>query len=348
MKRLLFTLATVAHALNGERADEPFELNVPQGLDAKYVRIPKDNPLTKGKVELGKQLFFDARLSEDSTISCASCHDPKHGWSNADRFATGVGGQVGGRSAPTIVNSAYMNAGSPRFGTVPQFWDGRADDLEGQAVGPIQNPIEMNMKMDLAIDRLNKIEGYRRQFNEVFGTDATEKGIAQAIASFERTILSGDAPIDRYLAGDKDAMSEAASRGWEVFDSGNKGNCSACHKYPNFSDGAYHNIGIGMDADEPDLGRFAVSKLTGDKGAFKTPTLREIHRTAPYMHDGSEATLEDVVEYYVKGGVANPYLDEEMKKLDLTEQEKKDLVTFLKEGLASDDYPDVEPPKLPE
>ena len=329
-------------------AQDSYELDVPLGLNARNVRIPKENPLTAEKIELGKQLYFDTRLSEDSTISCASCHDPKLGWSNGERFATGVGGQVGGRSAPTIINSAYMNAGSPRFGTVPQFWDGRAKDLEGQATGPIQNPIEMNMKMDQAIERLNKIEGYRKQFQEIFGTDVTEEGIAHAIASFERTILSGDAPIDRYLAGDEEAMSEAAIRGWKVFDNGNKGNCSACHKYPNFSDGAYHNIGVGMDAEKPDLGRFEVSKITGDKGRFKTPTLREIHRTAPYMHDGSEATLEDVVEFYVKGSIANPYLDEEMKKLNLTDQEKADLVTFMKEGLASDNYPDVEPPALPE
>ena len=340
---LIFAVAT-AFAF----ADEPLQLDVPHGLVAKNVRIPKDNPLTQAKVELGKQLFFDTRLSEDSSISCASCHDPKQGWSNGDRFATGVGGQVGGRSAPTIINAAYLNAGSPRFAKVPQFWDGRAEDLEGQAVGPIQNPIEMNMKMELAIERLNGIDGYREQFQEIFGTDVTEDGIAKAIASFERTILSADAPIDRYLAGDTNAMSEAAVRGWKVFNAGNKANCTACHKYPNFADGGYHNIGVGMDSEKPDLGRFEVTKLSGDKGAFKTPTLREIHRTAPYMHDGSEATLEDVVEFYVKGGIENPHLDEEMKKLELTDREKKDLVTFMKEGLASETYPDVEPPKLPE
>ena len=329
-------------------ADEPYELNVQQGLDAKYVRIPKDNPLTKAKVELGKQLYFDTRLSEDMTISCASCHDPQHGWSNNDRFATGVGGQIGGRSAPTIINSAYLNAGSPRFNKVPQFWDGRSEDLEGQALGPIQNPIEMNMKMDAVVDRLKKLDGYEKQFQEVFGTGVTEEGIAKAIAAFERTILSGGAPIDKFLAGDEDALSESARRGWEVFNSGNKGNCTACHKYPNFADGGFHNIGVGMDSDKPDLGRYEVTKLSGDKGRFKTPTLREIHRTAPYMHDGSQATLEDVVEFYVKGGIKNPQLDEEMRPLKLTDQEKKDLVTFMKEGLASPNYPHVDPPKLPE
>ena len=308
MKRVPFPLLLVAFASAQAGADEPLELEVPHGLVERNVRIPKDNPLTKGKVELGKMLYFDARLSRDNTISCASCHDPKQGWSNGERFATGVDGQVGGRSAPTIINAAYLNAGSPRFSKVPQFWDGRADDLEGQAVGPIENPIEMDLALDDAVARLNKIEGYRQKFQEVFGTDATADGIAKAISSFERTILSGEAPIDRYLAGDEDALSEAAIRGWNVFNAGNKANCTACHKYPNFSDGVYHNIGVGMDAEKPDLGRFEISKLTGDKGAFKTPTLREIHRTAPYMHDGSQATLEDVVEFYVNGGIANPYL----------------------------------------
>ena len=337
-----------AFALNNLWAEEAFELPVPAGLAAKNIRIPDENPLTAGKIELGKMLYFDARLSRDNTISCASCHDPKQGWSNGERFATGVDGQVGGRSAPTIINAAHLNAGSARFTKVPQFWDGRAEDLEGQALGPIQNPIEMDLSLEEAVAKLNKIAGYREKFQEVFGTDVTSEGIAKAIASFERTILSGDAPIDRYLAGDTSAMSEAATRGWKVFNSGNKANCSACHKYPNFADGAYHNIGVGMEAESPDLGRYEISKLTGDKGRFKTPTLREIHRTAPYMHDGSEATLEDVVEYYVKGGVANPHLDEEMKKLKLTDQEKQDLVTFMKEALASPNYPDVEPPELPE
>lgn len=329
-------------------ADEPYELDVPAGLDGKKVRIPKDNPLTQGKIRLGKQLYFDPRLSRDETISCASCHDPAQGWSNGTAFATGVRGQVGGRSAPTIINAAYLNAGSPRFSKVPQFWDGRAEDLEGQALGPIQNPIEMDMTLDDVLTRLNKIEGYRQQFQEVFGTDVTAEGIAKAIASFERTVLSGDAPIDRFLAGDESALSEAARRGWKVFNSGNKGNCTACHKYPNFADGSYHNLGVSWEKEDRDLGRHVVTGLEGDKGRFKTPTLREIHRTAPYMHDGSQATLEDVVEFYDKGGVKNPYLDEEMRSLELTDQEKEDLVTFLKEALASPNYPDVAPPTLPE
>jgi len=314
---------------------EPYQLDIPRGLKA--VKIPADNPLTAEKIELGKQLFFDKRLSIDNTVSCASCHDPEHGWSNNDRFATGFKKQQGGRSAPTIINSAYQHF---------QFWDGRATGLEGQALGPIENPIEMAMPMDKLLPKLNDIKGYREQFEAVFGGPANNDRIAQAIAAFERTILSGDAPFDRYKAGDTKALSEAAERGRKVFF--NKASCSACHSGPNFSDGAFHNIGIGMTADEPDLGRFASTDIEGDRGSFKTPTLREITRTAPYMHDGSLKTLEDVVDYYDRGGNDNPYLDEEIFKLGLTEQQKKDLVTFLKEGLGSPNYPNVKPPKLPE
>jgi cytochrome c peroxidase len=202
------------------------------------------------------------------------------------------------------------------------------------------------MKLPELVEKLNKIEGYREQFQEVFGTDVTEDGIAKAIGAFERTILSGDAPFDRYEAGDEVALSEAANRGMDVFF--NEAQCSACHAGPNFTDGGFHNIGLGMDDDEPDHGRFAISSLKGDTGSFKTPTLREIARTAPYMHDGRLATLEEVVDYYDKGGVPNPYLDEEIKQLSLTDQQKADLVTFLKEGLSSPSYPDIEPPKLPE
>lgn len=314
---------------------QEFRLAVPRGLKA--VPIPADNPLTEAKIALGKQLYFDPRLSGDDTISCASCHDPKKGWSNGSAFATGVRGQVGGRSAPTIINAGYQYF---------QFWDGRAQHVEGQALGPIQNPIEMDLTLEKLIVKLNKIAGYRSQFQEVFGTDVTADGIAKAIGAFERTVLSGNAPFDQFKAGDKKALSEAAERGRHVFF--NKASCSACHAGPNFSDGAFHNLGVGIKSDNPDLGRFAVTKLGGDRGAFKTPTLREIARTAPYMHDGSLKTLEDVVEFYNQGGNPNPQLDEEIFPLKLTDQQKSDLITFLKEGLASPDYPDIAPPKFPE
>ncbi|HEY2413463.1 MAG TPA: cytochrome c peroxidase [Pirellulaceae bacterium] len=309
-------------------------LKVPLGLKA--VPVPADNPLTPEKVELGKQLYFDPRLSCDDTVSCASCHDPKKGWSNGTPFATGVRSQVGGRSAPTIINAAYSEL---------QFWDGRALRLEGQALGPIQNPIEMDHKLDECVAKLNKIPGYKQQFQKVFGTDVTSENISKAIASFERTVLSGNAPYDKYKAGNHNVMSVAAERGMKLFFG--KAHCSACHVGPNFTDESFHNIGVGMKAEKPDLGRYEVTKVVGDKGAFKTPTLREVARHAPYMHDGSLKTLEDVVEHYDKGGVPNAQLDEEIFPLKLSATEKSDLLTFMKEGLASSDYPDIAPPELP-
>ena len=315
-------------------AQDDYKLEIPAGL--KKMRIPRGNPITKAKVDLGRQLFFDPRLSRDNTISCASCHDPKQGWSNGERFATGIDGHVGGRSSPTIINSGYQYF---------QFWDGRAAQLEGQALGPIENPIEMDMKLDDLVVKLNKIPDYRKQFQEAFGTDATAEGIAHAIASFERTVLSGDAPYDRFKAGDESALSEAAQRGMKLFF--NKAKCSACHSGPNFTDGGFHNIGVGYDTDDPPLGRFGVTKLEGDRGSQKTPTLREIARTAPYMHNGRDATLEDTVKFYNKGGIKNPQLSEDIFPLKLTDEEIKDLVTFMKEGLSSPNYPDAEAPELP-
>lgn len=316
-------------------SSQDYQLKIPRGL--KTMRIPGNNPLSAEKIELGKQLYFDPRLSVDDTISCASCHEPSKGWSNGERFATGFKGQKGGRSAPTIINSGYQYF---------QFWDGRAKMLEGQALGPIENPIEMNMPLKDLIPKLNKIPGYREQFRKVYGTDVTSEGIAKAIASFERTVLSGDAPYDRFKAGDKTALSPAAQRGMKVFF--NKANCSACHAGSNFTDGGFHNIGVGIKADKPDLGRFLETKLDCDRSSFKTPTLREIARTAPYMHDGSLKTLEDVVEFYSKGGNENPQLDEEIFSLKkLTVQDKADLIKFLKEGLSSESYPNIKPPKFP-
>jgi cytochrome c peroxidase len=313
-------------------ADEPA---VPLGLDP--VVHPKDNPTSPEKIALGKQLYFDSRLSRDNTVSCASCHDPNKGFSNGEQFATGVGGKKGGRNSPTVLNTAYNQF---------QFWDGREGSLESQALGPIQNPIEMNLTLPEVVEKLNAITGYKQQFQAVFGTDVTSEGIAKAIAAYERTVLSGDAPYDKFKAGDDSALSEAAQRGMKVFFG--KGVCSACHSGRNFTDNAFHNLGIGMKAEKPDVGRFAISKLGGDTGSFKTPTLREIAKSGPYMHDGSIKTLEEVVEHYVRGGVANDYLDEDVFPLKLTDQEKADLVTFLKEGLSSANYPLHEAPKLPE
>ncbi|MEX0703054.1 MAG: cytochrome c peroxidase [Planctomycetales bacterium] len=334
---VLLALATVSIAQN---APETVPGGAPRGLPE--IVHPADNGPSADKIALGQQLYFDPRLSADNTVSCASCHDPEKGWSNGDAFATGVGGQRGGRSAPTVINSAYH---------VFQFWDGRAGSLEEQALGPIANPIEMNLPIAECVEKLNGVSGYREQFQKVFGTDVTKENLGRAIAAYERTVLSGDAPYDRFVAGDNDALSEAAQRGMKLFFG--KARCSACHVPPHFTDRAFHNVGVGMHGEqvakkEFDPGRQAISKLGGDTGAFKTPTLREIARTAPYMHDGSEKTLEDVVAYYDKGGRPNQWIDEEIAPLKLTGPERADLVTFLKEGLSSESYPLHKPPTLPE
>lgn len=302
---------------------------LPLGLDLFEAKIPADNelkgPTGAAKVELGRHLFFDPRISKDSTVSCASCHDPEKGWSNGEAVATGIGGQKGGRSAPTVINRLFSEA---------QFWDGRAASLEEQALGPISNPIEMGMELDEAVTRLSTIEGYKPLFVAAFGDETvTADRISKAIASFERTIVSGNSPFDRYQARDKTAMSESAIRGHKIFMDNNKGRCSICHAGSNFTDEKYHNLGVGADKpgwETAHAGRKDFTKKDEDLGKYKTPTLRNIADTAPYMHNGSEETLEAVVEYYVKGGNPNSHLDPEMKKLDLTEQDKKDLVEFLK------------------
>jgi cytochrome c peroxidase len=294
---------------------------------------PKENPSTPEKIALGKQLYFDGRLSADNKVSCASCHDPAKGFSNGEQFATGVEGKKGGRNSPTVINSGFQKY---------QFWDGRAGSLEDQALGPIQNPIEMNMPLEAVVAKLNQIKGYKEQFQKIFGTDVTADGIAKALAAYERTIVSTDAPYDKFKAGDKTALSEPAQRGMKLFF--NKANCSACHAGHNFTDHGFHNIGVPGNDD----GRTVVTKSLGDKGAFKTPTLREIAKTGPYMHDGSMKTLEDVVAHYMKGGTPHPQLDEELYPLKLTPEEVSDLVTFLKEGLSSPTYPAHTAPELPQ
>lgn len=332
---LLSSVLMISVTVEVCRAAEPEKSSVPLGLEE--LPAVDDNEMTEAKIALGKQLYFDKRLSADNTVSCASCHDPKKGWSNGDATAEGVGGQRGGRSAPTVINSAYQTY---------QFWDGRAGSLEEQALGPIANPIEMNLPVEDAVKKIAAIQGYATQFQAVFDESVTAENLAKAIAAFERTILSGNAPYDRFKAGDTSALSEQAQAGMKLFFG--KANCSACHTGHNFTDNAFHNLGVNFLANEPDVGREAISKLGGDRGAFKTPSLREIARTGPYMHDGSLATLEDVVEYYNKGATPNEFLDEGIFPLKLTDEKKAALVAFLKEGLSSDDYPDVEAPVLPE
>jgi cytochrome c peroxidase len=293
-------------------------IKVPLGL--RPIPWPKNNPYSAAKWELGRYLYFDKRLSADGTVSCATCHDPAKAFTDNEPNSQGIKGQRGDRSAPTVINRAYGFA---------QFWDGRASSLEEQAKGPMQNPIEMGHTHEAIVGALKKNAGYQKLFQAAFGNAEVDiDRAAQAIATFERTVLSGNSAYDKYKAGNKSALSASAIRGMDVYF--NKAKCDQCHEGLNFTTNAYHNLGVGMDKPNPDEGRFKVTRNPLDWGAFKTPTLRDISRTAPYMHDGSLKTLEEVVDFYDRGGTPNKNLDERMKKLNLTPTEKKDLVEFLK------------------
>ncbi|MEQ8846779.1 cytochrome c peroxidase [Botrimarina sp.] len=292
---------------------------------------------TPERVELGRRLFFEKQLSRDGSIDCASCHDPRKGWSSGAPQAVGIGGALTPRNPPSLVNVRYH---------FDYFWDGRAPRLEQAVTAPIEHPDEMDLPLDEAAERLNASERYTAEFESAFGEPASPETIASALAAFVRSLVAGDAPVDRYRSGDLAALSEAARRGHDVFMF--RANCQMCHRGPMFSDGDYHNLGVGMERDPPDKGRAAV---TGDElyqlGAFRTPSLRDVARTAPYMHDGRFETLEEVVEFYEKGGFLNAFRMPMLNVVPLTEQEKSDLVAFLKEGLTSSNYPAIAAPADP-
>jgi cytochrome c peroxidase len=264
--------------------------------------------------ELGRQLFFDKRFSKDKSISCATCHDPKHAFTDGKPVAVGVGGAKGARNTPTVVNRALGET---------QFWDGRAKTLEEQALGPMMAPVEMAMNEELVLKRLRRSKKYRKQFKNVFGKGPSLEGVAKAIAAFERTVYSVDAPFDKFNAGDRTAMSDAAQRGLVLL--GSKAKVAECHTGVNFSGEDFHVLGVSKLK-----GRAEVTGKKEDEGAYKTPTLRDVTRTGPYMHDGSVETLEEVIEFYNKGGEPHPNLSDKMLKLDLTDQEKSDLLEFIK------------------
>lgn len=386
------------------------KIKVPLGLTANPP-VPAENPMTVAKWKLGKQLYFSGILSSDGSISCSSCHDPKRGYTDQSPFSTGIRGLKGGMSAPTVFNSAY---------NVLQFWDGRAFSLEDQAQGPVQNPVEMfsgdGHAWNSAVLRVRHDEPFIKQFRSVFGTDPTRDGIAKAIATYERTVLSGNSIHDRADMAMRVRVEDEGSGKYEIkakdfetvlkaaFDAKDepalvslrldaakdrqkiaevakslnngralffgKARCNSCHAGDNFTDNQFHNLGVGVKEGQlpaNTLGRFATLP-TGHKnpdliGAFKTPTLRSLLGTAPYMHDGSERTLEEVVEFYDRGGNANAFLDIKMRdfeaektyllnqatykgpeiklfgkdqkpivplKLNLTQQDKQDLVLFLR------------------
>jgi cytochrome c peroxidase len=342
---------------------------LPRGLPADLYEllIPPENPLTDEKVALGRRLYFEKAISADRSLSCATCHDPAKGFADGRKVAVGIGGKTGTRNSPTVLNAAFNEF---------QFWDGRAASLEEQAKGPMVNSVEMGMTDHAAVvAALGAEPQYRDDFRRVFGRDINIDDVAAAIASFERTVVSGDSPADRFLAGDRGALSESARRGLELWNG--KARCNTCHPFtasaPFGTDNKFHNIGVAaknrdfavlsrqaaaMDAKSfaalthqegfAELGRFIVTRQPKDLGAFKTPGVRDVALTAPYMHDGSEATLLDVVNFYDRGGEANPYLDGGIVPLKLTEQEKKDLVAIMEaftgQGEGSPTRPELQPP----
>jgi cytochrome c peroxidase len=284
-------------------------LAIPLGLDL-YLPVPEDNPLRREDVELGRRLFFDRALSRDRRVACASCHEPALAFSDGRPFAIGVFNRVGRRSAPAIVNRAYGDA---------FFWDGRAASLEQQVLEPIQDPNEMDLTLPEASRRVG----------------LPVDRISRALASYVRSILSGNSRFDRFMDGNRAALSEEEQAGLRVF-RGN-GNCTQCHVGPTFTDEQFHNTGVAWRgrADDPaggallDTGRFQVTGRDRDRGAFKTPTLRDVARTAPYMHDGGLPTLHNVVEYYARGGNRNPWIDNALRPLSLSTNDKRALTAFL-------------------
>ena len=282
---------------------------------------PAENVGTPARVELGKVLFFDPRLSGNGASSCASCHNPSLGWSDGQKTAVGFKGAILGRATPTIVNTAYNT----------QFmWDGRKKSLEDQALGPMKAPDEMNTDFPAVLERLLTRPGYQALFAKAYpGEPVGEDTVAKAIAAFERTVVSRDAPFDRWLAGDTRALTPEQYRGFKVFTDPAKGNCATCHSGPNFTDNGFHNIGLASQGT-PDLGRFNIRKVASMKGAFKTPTLRDIELTAPYFRDGSATTLRQVVDHYARGGEDRSNLSAEIRPLKLSEQEKDDVVAFMR------------------
>ncbi|HXI92103.1 MAG TPA: cytochrome c peroxidase [Blastocatellia bacterium] len=364
---LAVLMPALVRANDSNAGSSSFEIKMPLGIPIELWTyfVPNDNPVTAAKVELGRKLFFDALLSADGKISCASCHDPGRAFTDGRKVAEGIGGRLGTRNSPTLLNSMFSTG---------QFWDGRAGTLEEQAKMPLTNMDEMgNASLDDVRAKIAAVPEYVRGFQQVFGGPVTVDGFAKAVAAFERTLVSGDSPLDRYLAGDLNALSESARSGLILFRT--KARCGVCHvlnqnfaafaTFPFFTDGIYRNTGVAVNftgfnalarramaaaRDESgdalaalskheragELGRFLTTGNTLDVGAFRTPSLRNVELTAPYFHDGSAATLAEVVRFYVKGGNENPNRDWQLEPVPLSEIEQRDLVEFLK-ALTSDD-----------
>jgi cytochrome c peroxidase len=297
------------------------------------IPAPPENALTPDRIALGKMLFFDPRLSGSNAISCATCHNPALGWSDGKSTATGDRMQVLDRATPPIVNLAFNNF---------FMWDGRFHSLEEQAWGPMTGPTEMHGSQRLILGKLSTLPGYVAAFSKAYpGEGITPDTVAKSIASFERTIISKDSPFDRWIDGDESALSPSAKHGFELFTG--KANCVVCHQGANFTDQGFHNIGLRGNTDP---GRYAIVPIRILRGAFKTPTLRDVALSAPFMHNGEYPTLEEVVEHYDRGGEQKDNLDPNIKPLNLSEQDKRDLVEFLNSLTGT--QPDFVLPRLPQ
>jgi cytochrome c peroxidase len=307
-----------------------FKLELPLGLQESAANIPDDNPLTPEKIALGKQLFWDKRWSKNATVACVSCHLPDHAWADPRQFSTRFDGGPTPRHSPTVINRLFSS---------DQTYSGGRKSLEDQAIHAVDQSPEMLVK------NLGVVPEYQEQFRRVFGTELTPDGVAKAISAYVRTIVSGNSLFDRCQAGERDALSGSARRGLALFKG--KAACQQCHAGFNFTDESYHNLGVGMDKEKPFPGRFAVTKKESDKGAIKTPTLRDVAKRSPYMHDGSLRTLEDVVAFYDQGGRANPWLSEAIKPLSLTAEEQTDLIAFLHALTGAVSSEVSTPPRLP-
>lgn len=295
---------------------------------------PADNSYSAPRVELGWYLFFDSRLSADGRVSCATCHSPEHAFAGGDPAPLGVTGKPLRRRAPTLINRAYGRS---------EFYDGRASTLEAQILGPITNPDEMGTTPQAVAEATAKIAGYPPLFERAFGdTQISFDRITKAIASFERTILSGNSPYDRFLSGDKKALSPQAKRGLQIFE--RSGECSECHNGYNLTNEKFSSLGIGPDQTLPDFGLGEITGKRGDEGKFKVPTLREVEHTGPYMHDGREKTLDDVLEFYRKGGRPGPHLDSRIAPFFLDGPAKADLIAFL-DSLSGEGWQQIKAPK---
>lgn len=336
---LCLTSIVISNPANAEENDYVFKAghaSLQKWLLADTPPFPADNKPTKARIELGKMLFFDPRLSGDGNMSCATCHSPLLGWSDGLPTAKGFKSKVLGRATPTVTNTAYNNL---------QMWDGRKKSLEDQAMGPMEATVEMNMDTAKLFRWLNANASYKAAFNKAYpGKKIDADTVSKAIASYERTIISNNSPFDRWVKGDATAMTSQQINGFKLFVG--KAKCVACHSAPNFTDNGFHNLGLAsFGIDKPDMGRYSQRPIKLMKGAFKTPTLRDVSLTAPYFHDGSAKTLTEVVAHYNKGGVVKTNLSPNMQKLDLSKSEAADIVAFMK-ALVSPHKP-VTLPQIP-